>query len=117
MQKSLFLDVTKLGITPHYARPIHDQDPMESCRLWEPVTAAIKKRDYNRATEEKIKVEEEQRLATQLRESEDLEWRPKFFHLGQSNFWQFVELDSLRKAPGTVRSHISESMAQHFGHL
>jgi hypothetical protein len=47
--------------------------------LWNPVVLALKRRDQDVATEEKLKVEDRQREEARLREADGVEWQPRFF--------------------------------------
>lgn len=71
--------------------PLEMQDEMESQRLWQHVTAALKRRDYDTASVEKAKIENDMRQLALLRDTEDLEWQPKYFrHSHHDDEWHFL---------------------------
>lgn len=72
-------DATDAKNTPPNVRPISEQEERESLRLWEPVVKALKRQDQQTATEEKFKIEERQRAEARARESDGVEFRPRFF--------------------------------------
>ncbi|KYG46822.1 hypothetical protein M433DRAFT_152905 [Acidomyces richmondensis BFW] len=73
----LLFDATHAKPTPVKARPLSEQSPRESQRLWDPTTRAIKRADQKTATEEKTKIEDEQRREAAERGEES--WHPKLF--------------------------------------
>uniref|UniRef100_T1PLE4 Oxysterol-binding protein n=1 Tax=Musca domestica TaxID=7370 RepID=T1PLE4_MUSDO len=62
-----------------YVVPIESQFPNESERLWNLVSAAIRRDDQIGATEEKTVLEESQRNAAKERKATLTEWEPKHF--------------------------------------
>ena len=76
-KKELFFDAANSKPSFPKARPISEQHPRESQRLWESTTKAIKKADQKTATDEKSRIEDEQRREAAERGEE--EWRPKLF--------------------------------------
>jgi len=60
-------------------RPIEDQLPNESRRLWLEVSNALAEKDQVKATDEKTKLEEAQREGARDRADRSLEWEPKLF--------------------------------------
>ena len=66
------------------------QDEMESQRLWMHVTSALRKRDYDTASAEKAKIENDMRQLATLRDTEDLEWQPKYFRHSHDDDWHFM---------------------------
>ncbi|EMC99800.1 hypothetical protein BAUCODRAFT_30208 [Baudoinia panamericana UAMH 10762] len=77
-KKELLFDATSAKPTAIKARPLNEQGPHESQRLWDPTTRAIKKADQKTATDEKTKVEDEQRREAAER-GEGHVWQPKLF--------------------------------------
>jgi hypothetical protein len=55
------IDVTHLGVLPKRVRPLNVQGPYESRRFWQPVTEAIKNKEYSKATKSKQAIEQAQR--------------------------------------------------------
>lgn len=58
---------------------MEEQDDRESQKLWHSVVTALKNRDQEVATEEKFKIEDRQREEARMRESDGVEWHPRFF--------------------------------------
>ncbi|OMJ21525.1 Oxysterol-binding protein-like protein [Smittium culicis] len=69
--------ITKLNVAD-----IDNQEDNESRRKWRHVTKALANRDLDQATEEKTKIEEEQRESIKERKIKNIEWKPRFFYLG-----------------------------------
>lgn len=60
-------------------RKIDEQGEFESRKLWLKVTDGLAKRDHKIATDEKYKIEENQRKSAKKREEEGVEFHPKLF--------------------------------------
>ncbi|KAG5367249.1 Oxysterol-binding protein-like protein 7 [Yarrowia sp. C11] len=78
-EKSVLFDVAKAALHPPSVRPIAEQAATESRRLWEPVTDALAKRDHTVATDEKFKIEDQQRTLAKEREEHGIKFLPKLF--------------------------------------
>ncbi|GAM18454.1 hypothetical protein SAMD00019534_016290, partial [Acytostelium subglobosum LB1] len=65
--------------TPRFIRPMAQQEPNESQRLWTHVAQGIIKKDQKEATKEKIKLENDQRQADRERKERGVDWEPKYF--------------------------------------
>lgn len=78
-KKSVLFDTTKADTLPPSVRPISEQGPLESRKLWEKVTNALGKRDHTTATDEKFFIEDRQRKETKKREDAGVTWHPKLF--------------------------------------
>ena len=76
-KKTEFFDASHAKPSIPKARPLEEQAPRESQRLWYDTTQAIKKADQKTATDAKSKIEDEQRLEAQ--ERGDNPWQPKLF--------------------------------------
>jgi len=76
-KKEMLFNATHAKPSMVKARPLAEQTPRESQRLWDPTTRAIKKADQKVATDEKTKVEDEQRKEAAERGEDG--WRPKLF--------------------------------------
>lgn len=76
-QKEVLFDATRAKPSYPQSRPLNEQAPRESQRLWATTTAAIKKADHRGATDEKTKIEEEQRR--EAAERGENAWQPKLF--------------------------------------
>ncbi|KRX53003.1 Oxysterol-binding protein-related protein 9 [Trichinella sp. T9] len=68
-----------LDPTGKLCRPIAEQKPNESRRLWRHVTAALKEKDVHRATRCKFWLEQKQRDAAARRALSNVAWKPKLF--------------------------------------
>jgi hypothetical protein len=77
-KKELLFDATHAK--PHIpnARPLEEQAPRESQKLWDATNRAIKKGDHRGATDAKTAIEEEQRREAAER-GEGHVWQPKLF--------------------------------------
>jgi hypothetical protein len=60
-------------------RPLNEQFDYESRKLWKPTIDALGNRDHTTATEEKYKVENEQRERAKKRLEDGVEFHPKLF--------------------------------------
>ncbi|KAF2494247.1 putative oxysterol binding protein [Lophium mytilinum] len=78
-KKELLFDATHARETPPKARPISEQEERESQRLWQKVTAAIKARDQDTATDEKSRIEDMQREEAAKRLDDGVDWHPRLF--------------------------------------
>ncbi|KAH9828489.1 putative OSBP family protein [Teratosphaeria destructans] len=76
-KKELLFDATRARPSMVKARPLNEQGPEESQRLWDATTRAIKKADQKVATDEKSKIEDEQRRKAAERGEDN--WKPKLF--------------------------------------
>ncbi|XP_035983842.1 oxysterol-binding protein-related protein 11 isoform X3 [Fundulus heteroclitus] len=73
------VDVTKLAVSRKRVRPIEKQAPTESRRLWQHVTAALRQKDIEKATEHKRVLEERQRTEERHRAETETPWRTRYF--------------------------------------
>lgn len=77
--KQVFFDTATAKRYPPLVRPIDEQGPLESRRLWKKVTDALGQRNHNVATDEKFKIEEQQRAEARTRQEDGVEFHPKLF--------------------------------------
>ncbi|KAI9839773.1 MAG: hypothetical protein M1837_002012 [Sclerophora amabilis] len=77
--KELLFDASHSKPSPPAVRPLEEQAPRESQKLWHRVTSALKERDHEVATEEKGRIEEMQREEAAKRAEDGVDWRPRFF--------------------------------------
>jgi hypothetical protein len=75
-----FLDVTQLTPAPMHVKDIEEQDEMESRKIWQKVSEAIRANDTNTAGIEKNKIETQKREERAARQETGQEWEPKYFH-------------------------------------
>lgn len=78
-EKSVFWDCFTAKPLAPKVRPLDEQGEFESRRLWKKTTDALAKRDHIEATEEKFKIEEEQRNEAKKRADDGVEFHPKLF--------------------------------------
>lgn len=78
-KKLVLFDCNNSKLVKPKVRPLDEQWQYESRKLWKPTIDALSERDHNTATEEKFKVEDEQRQAAKRRAEEGVEWYPKYF--------------------------------------
>ncbi|SCU97739.1 LAMI_0F11188g1_1 [Lachancea mirantina] len=77
--KSVLFDATKSKPLKPSVRPLKEQGKYESRRLWKKVTDALALRDHTVATDEKFKIEDEQRTFAKERAEQGVEFHPKLF--------------------------------------
>lgn len=75
----LLIDLNPLSVEPKKLPPDTQQLPNESLKFWSSVTNAINSRQYSLATTLKQEIEERQRQKAKERETEAIEWQPRFF--------------------------------------
>ncbi|ODV95397.1 hypothetical protein PACTADRAFT_3098 [Pachysolen tannophilus NRRL Y-2460] len=78
-ESSVFFDCSKANPLKPKARDISEQGQYESRKLWHDVIVALAKRDHEVATNEKFKIEDEQRLLAKKRAEDGVEYYPKLF--------------------------------------
>ncbi|KAK9462392.1 uncharacterized protein V1516DRAFT_621196 [Lipomyces oligophaga] len=88
--KKVFFDTLKAKPQFPLVRPITEQDPLESRRLWLKVTNALARKDHNVATDEKFKIEDRQRQEAKQREEEGVELRPRLFKEANDGKVEFI---------------------------
>lgn len=93
--ESLVYDTTRSHLTKPKVRPFEVQLPNESRKLWKNTIDALNDRDHTRATEEKFKVEEEQRIKAKERAENGTSFTPQLFNSveGEVPFKVNSELD------------------------
>jgi oxysterol-binding protein-related protein 8 len=65
--------------TQPLVRPIEDQEERESQRLWQATAEAVIARNHELATDEKTKIEDQQREEAAARAADGVEWHPRLF--------------------------------------
>lgn len=73
-----FLDVKEKARPPVLVKPIFEQTDLESQKIWQKVSQALKAGDYATASAEKTKIENGQRAIRKERGDEQT-WQPKYF--------------------------------------
>jgi hypothetical protein len=77
--KEVLFDATNAKNTPPLVRPLEEQEDRESQKLWHPTVLALKDRNHDVATDEKTKVEDQQREEAARRLEQGVEWQPRLF--------------------------------------
>lgn len=78
-EKSILFDTKLARPMPTQVRPISEQGPLESQRLWEKVILALGKCDHETATSEKSAIEDQQRMEARVRAEDGVEFHPRLF--------------------------------------
>ncbi|GAA5868522.1 hypothetical protein JCM3774_005413 [Rhodotorula dairenensis] len=73
------VDLLPLAVVPKAVAPLEEQAPHETRKVWEPVVNALHKKDYNTASKEKQRIEQEQRDLAEERKKQGDIYRPRFF--------------------------------------
>ncbi|KAI8878102.1 Oxysterol-binding protein [Backusella circina FSU 941] len=96
-----FLDVTQLTPATMHVKELEEQDEMESRKVWQKVSDAIRANDTQTAGTEKNKLETKQREERAQREEENQTWKPKYFSWEEEEpnvvFLQSMLTDSVGK--------------------
>ncbi|KAI8075419.1 uncharacterized protein B0P05DRAFT_547428 [Gilbertella persicaria] len=74
-----FLDLTNLEKPKPHVKAVEQQDELESRRVWQKVSDALKAGDYATASSEKSAIENHQRALRKEREANNEKWSPKYF--------------------------------------
>jgi hypothetical protein len=69
--ETTLLDLSQLDVVPKSVRPLDKQDEMETRRFWDPVSQAIEKKEYKKATANKQTIEQAQRDKAARRQEEN----------------------------------------------
>ncbi|ODV83660.1 hypothetical protein CANARDRAFT_29876 [[Candida] arabinofermentans NRRL YB-2248] len=78
-KKSVFFDCSTATPLKPKVRDLNEQGAFESRKLWKHVTDGLAARNHVVATDEKFKIEDEQRKEAKKREEENVEFHPKLF--------------------------------------
>ncbi|ORY93867.1 hypothetical protein BCR43DRAFT_443517 [Syncephalastrum racemosum] len=78
-EKQLLFDAEAEPMAERVTPPVEEQQEIESHRLWGPVTAAIKEKNYSVANAEKTRIEDWQRKLRKERAESSATWEPKLF--------------------------------------
>ncbi|CAE6442117.1 unnamed protein product [Rhizoctonia solani] len=79
------VDLAALAVLPKQVRPVEEQLPNESHRLWEHVTKNLLSKNYNEATRVKQNIEQKQRDDAAARKAKNEEFVPVYFEPDISN--------------------------------
>ncbi|KAI9901190.1 hypothetical protein N3K66_003007 [Trichothecium roseum] len=78
-QQHVIIDIGPLSVAPKVVPPQESQAPNESLRFWSGVTNAITAKEFSKATNVKVELEEAQREKARQREKDNVTWEPVFF--------------------------------------
>ncbi|KAL7951392.1 hypothetical protein V8C42DRAFT_303987 [Trichoderma barbatum] len=78
-EQHVIIDIIPLNVAPKVLPPKEQMLPNESLRLWGGVTDAILSKQFSKATEVKVALEEAQREKARKREQNHETWQPIFF--------------------------------------
>jgi hypothetical protein len=70
-------------LPPIVTKPLNEQDPLESRRVWHKVAEAIEKNNSSIVSREKNKLEEEQRGLRKKELADGIEWETRYFKAGK----------------------------------
>jgi len=87
-KKEVFVDIRQLPIITKQTLPISKMKETESRRLWRHVTKGLSCADVEAASNEKFKIEEEQRAIRREREETGIEHKQELFHK-EGEMWKF----------------------------
>ncbi|KAI1088865.1 hypothetical protein F5B19DRAFT_505201 [Rostrohypoxylon terebratum] len=73
------IDLNPLAVAPKSVPPKEKQAENESLTLWDGVTQAILSKQFSKATNVKVELEEKQRQKAREREQKNETWKPVFF--------------------------------------
>ncbi|GBM47279.1 Oxysterol-binding protein-related protein 11 [Araneus ventricosus] len=85
------INVQELKRFHKHVRPLDQQDAFESRKLWQHVTKALIEENYDKATAEKQKLEEEQREEEKKNLESNTEYIGKLFYK-ENEFWKYKYL-------------------------
>lgn len=73
------MDVNKLKRAKQIIKPIEKMGDMESRKIWQKVSEAIRNNDTSLVSKEKSIIENQKRAEKKQREEQGLEWKPAHF--------------------------------------
>lgn len=106
--KVQFYDTSNAVTFKPKVKPLDEQDKYESRSLWNKTIKALDARDHTTATEEKFKVEEEQRVLAKERQENGEEFEPKYFTKSDQGVVPFIikENIDLNETPDEIKKKI-----------
>lgn len=108
--ETLTYDTDKAIIHKPKVKPIEQQLENESRRLWKSTIDALEDRDHNLATEEKSKVEEEQREKAKKRAEEGISFVPSLFDETDGEIPFIIKGDfDLKNSPEKLKENLLSS--------
>lgn len=100
------VDVNDIPIVCHKRlKPLAQQSPMESRRLWHDVSVALARGDVETATSHKRALEEQQRKEERERAAQNVPFPTRLFHSPTSDHWVYNQLPaySFTSCPASVQ--------------
>ncbi len=91
----MFFDARKVKSSKPRVRPLEEQDERESQKLWRKTAQAVKDRNHELATDEKTKVEDQQRDEAASRVAAGVEWHPRLFKRVDHDYGDAVDIEHL----------------------
>ncbi|KAG1741546.1 uncharacterized protein EDB91DRAFT_1131081 [Suillus paluster] len=73
------VDLSTLFVVPKQVRPLEQQLPIESRKLWDPVTTRLLAKEYGEATKAKLAIEQKQRDEAGERKKKGIQFIPQYF--------------------------------------
>lgn len=104
--KQVFFDTNDAQPSKPKVRSLEEQGKYESRKLWKSVTDALSKRDHILATNEKLKIEDHQRILAKKRLEDGVEFYPKLFK--RSNPGDDLEFYIYKNIPNDIDDHESQ---------
>jgi hypothetical protein len=86
----MLYDLKTLVQPPIKVVPLVNQVENESRRIWHPLTAALSKQDYDKATIQKLEIEDSERKKEDERKKKGEPWAPKLFKSGTGGDWVYT---------------------------
>ncbi|KAF3985583.1 hypothetical protein FT663_05238 [Candidozyma haemuli var. vulneris] len=108
--KELFLDTKQTQTYPLQVKPMDEQLPHESRKLWDSTIKALGENDHRTATDEKFKIEEEQRVKARERAETGEQFEPKIFRKvdGEIPFIVNCSVDVSNDSPEEMKFKLNE---------
>eukprot|EP01135_Chromosphaera_perkinsii_P007603 Nk52_evm59s914 gene=Nk52_evmTU59s914 len=83
------VNLKSLPVIPKIVKPLKEQEPYESRRLWKDVTRALKYKEMDKATAGKHKLEEKQRADAKYRQQNNVVYKQKIFSKDTDGNWRY----------------------------
>lgn len=108
--KELFLDTKQIEKYPLQVKPMEEQIPNESRKLWDSTIQALAVNNHKVATDEKFKIEEEQRLKARERAQNGTPFEPKLFQAndGEVPFVVNCPIDVVNDLPEEMKFKLNQ---------
>lgn len=108
--KELFIDTKETKTYPLQVKPLDEQLENESRRLWESTIKALAENDHRTATDEKFKIEEEQRVKARERAENGTQFEPNIFRKvdGEIPFVIDSSIDMVNDSPEEMKFKLNQ---------